>query len=178
MNLNIYCNNCHEHILQADTETLTSPLVGSMFTAKTGMEWAIFSQHDKDLDLICPLCNWLFHMDGRLEAEYGAVRIMDYPEDIVKIFGTSDGFVEAEEPEEKVTDVTDVTVEIEEEIVPVIKKKVVKSLQERQKNIKIKKKKKKCSKSNCSKDHYAKGLCKSHWLKQNRLSKKDKPIDI
>lgn len=84
MDIKIFCMNCKEEILQADTDTLRSPLIGNMFRVKKDMEWSLFSPHDIDKDLICPRCEWCFHVDGKLMANMGEAFVTgSYPEEIV-----------------------------------------------------------------------------------------------
>lgn len=67
MILDIYCMNCKEHILQADTDTLKDPLKGHMFKIKPKMEWDIvFTDDSAGLDLACPKCTWSFCEDDKL----------------------------------------------------------------------------------------------------------------
>lgn len=58
--VHVFCSNCKEDILRADSEKLKFPLIGSMFTVKPGMEWDIFGPSATGNDLICPMCEWSF----------------------------------------------------------------------------------------------------------------------
>lgn len=69
--LNVYCINCKEYILQTDIDTLGEPLVGSMFKQKPGMEWNIFHPTDTGMNLVCPLCSWGFHENGKIIVDGG-----------------------------------------------------------------------------------------------------------
>jgi hypothetical protein len=66
MNLIVYCQNCLDHILMANSEDLKHPLNGSMFRVKPDMEWDIFSSTAVGNDLVCPICGWCFHYEGQL----------------------------------------------------------------------------------------------------------------
>lgn len=88
MNIDVYCCNCKEYILQADTETLKSPLVGDMFKQKTGMEWDMFSTSATGNDLTCPKCEWVFHNNGLIRTVMGEVPFQDIfqerPEELIE----------------------------------------------------------------------------------------------
>lgn len=73
MHITIYCVNCRADILRADSDTLKSPLVGSMFLVKPGMEWNIFAPTATGNDLTCPMCEWSFHRDGLLLTDQGEI---------------------------------------------------------------------------------------------------------
>ena len=83
MEIKIFCNNCKVEILRADTDTLKSPLVGEMFRVKKDMEWALFSDHDTANDLICPMCDWVFHENGKVKVVVGNEFIIGIPELII-----------------------------------------------------------------------------------------------
>lgn len=83
MEIKIFCNNCHEEILRADTETLKTPLIGEMFQVKKDMEWALFSPSDVDKDLICPMCEWAFHENGNVMAAVNGSFVTGSPEVII-----------------------------------------------------------------------------------------------
>lgn len=83
MIIDIYCCACKEFILQADTDTLKTPLVGGMFKVRPGREWSLFSPHDVGLDLTCPLCEWSFHENGHVSACVGTEMIFGMPEMII-----------------------------------------------------------------------------------------------
>ena len=82
MIIDIYCQNCKEHVLQADTDTLKLPLIGSMFTQKTGMEWAIFSPSSVGNDLICPMCESCFHWDDMVTTKINGELYTNKPEEL------------------------------------------------------------------------------------------------
>ncbi len=93
MELDVYCNSCKEHILQADTNTLAEPLIGSMFKVKKDMEWSMFSPHDTGLDLVCSLCSWVFHLNGAItvKADNG-LAITGTPDKILETLGIDKPF--------------------------------------------------------------------------------------
>ena len=65
--LEVYCCNCKEHILEADTDTLASPLRGSMFKVRPEREWYLsFDDVCEGLNLTCPVCGWAFHVEQSL----------------------------------------------------------------------------------------------------------------
>ena len=65
--LEVYCCNCKEHILEADTDTLASPLKGSMFKVRPEREWYLsFDDVCEGLNLTCPVCGWAFHVEQSL----------------------------------------------------------------------------------------------------------------
>ena len=65
--LEIYCCNCKEHILEADTDTLKQPLNGSMFKVRPEREWFLsFDDECEDHNLTCPVCGWAFHVEQSL----------------------------------------------------------------------------------------------------------------
>ena len=83
MEIKIFCNNCKVEILRADTDTLKTPLVGEMFKVKKDMEWALFSDHDTGNDLICPMCDWVLHENGKIRVAVGNEFIIGIPELII-----------------------------------------------------------------------------------------------
>ena len=92
MEIKVFCNNCKVEILRADTDTLKSPLVGHMFQVKKDMEWALFSPHDTGNELICPMCEWTFHENGKIKVAVGNEFIIGIPELIIP------GILGSEEP--------------------------------------------------------------------------------
>lgn len=83
MEIKVFCQNCQVEILRADTYTLKTPLVGSMFRVKKDMEWSLFSPHDTGLDLTCPMCDWTFHENGKVKVAVGDDFVFGVPEVII-----------------------------------------------------------------------------------------------
>lgn len=86
----ILCNNCKVDILRANSDFLKTPLYGFMFTVKPQMEWSIFDGSATGNDLICPMCGWCFHDNGKLLTSNGVLDlnkktpIVIEPEDIIQ----------------------------------------------------------------------------------------------
>lgn len=83
MEIKIFCMACKVEILRADTDTLRTPLIGNMFKVKKDMEWNLFSPHDTDKDLICPMCEWTFHEEGRVSVPVNGDFVIGKPEVII-----------------------------------------------------------------------------------------------
>lgn len=67
MKLEVYCGNCKEHILEADTDTLEQPLTGAMFKVRPEREWYLsFDNECEGINLTCPVCGWMFHVEQSL----------------------------------------------------------------------------------------------------------------
>lgn len=113
MEINVFCMNCKVEILRADTDTLKSPMVGYMFRVKKDMEWSLFSPHDMGNDLICPMCDWAFHENGKIMIRINGDFVIGKPEFIIP------GILEYDYTEEPIveTEVVLDTVEIKDVIV-------------------------------------------------------------
>ena len=83
MEIRVFCSNCKVEILRADTDTLKTPLIGSMFKVKKDMEWSLFSPHDQGNDLTCPMCDWTFHDNGKVSVAVGDDFVFGKPEVII-----------------------------------------------------------------------------------------------
>ena len=83
MEVKIFCANCKVEILRADTDTLRSPLIGNMFKVKKDMEWSMFSPHDNGNDLLCPMCDWAFHENGKLMIPVNGDFVFGKPEVVI-----------------------------------------------------------------------------------------------
>jgi hypothetical protein len=67
MKLEVYCCNCKEYILETDTEILDTPLKGFMFKVRPDREWWLdFDDNNEGLNLTCPVCGWMFHVEQSL----------------------------------------------------------------------------------------------------------------
>ena len=65
--LEVYCGNCKEHILEADTDTLGLPLTGAMFKVRPDREWYLYFDGEcMHQNLTCPQCGWPFHVEQSL----------------------------------------------------------------------------------------------------------------
>ena len=96
MEVKIFCSNCKVEILRADTDTLKTPLVGSMFKVKKDMEWSLFSPYDQGNDLTCPMCDWTFHDNGKVTIPVGNDFVFGVPEVIIPgILAHVDSFPDA-----------------------------------------------------------------------------------
>lgn len=83
MEIKIFCAGCKVEILRADTDTLKTPLIGNMFKVKKDMEWSLFSAHDVGFDLICPMCEFTFHQDGKVMVPVNGDFVFGKPEVII-----------------------------------------------------------------------------------------------
>ena len=83
MEVKIFCMNCKVEILRADTDTLKTPLIGNMFRVKKDMEWSLFSPHDIGNDLLCPMCEWTFHENGKLMIPVNGDFVFGKPEVVI-----------------------------------------------------------------------------------------------
>lgn len=65
--LEVYCCSCKEYILEANTDTLKSPLNGDMFKVRPDREWYLYFDGEcEDHNLTCPMCSWPFHVEQKL----------------------------------------------------------------------------------------------------------------
>jgi len=68
--IKIYCQNCKEYILDLDYEKLSLPFKGWMFSYPKHVEWdTAFEPEATGNDLVCPLCESMFHDEPRLLCE-------------------------------------------------------------------------------------------------------------
>jgi len=68
--IKIYCQNCKAYILDLDYEKLSLPFKGWMFQYRPLVEWdTAFEPEATGPDLVCPMCDSVFHDEPRLLCE-------------------------------------------------------------------------------------------------------------